>query len=305
MAVFVRISWCSIRVICASPTTASTVDAMGRRSPRRSIGAGLGRQFALTAPSNFSCRPRRSGDEPVRGTGRIAQARNLVADQRQHRGRIEIPLRARARPGRPREPRGAVRDRRRSDDPHGRPRRRRGPAAATAPRTSEGSAGSARTLRTATDARRSTTAAATGGCIPARACSPRHTLRGSAGMTRGWPQHAGGFGVPVGRVEPGPAIGNRMLAVERLQQEFDLPMLEQAQQDGGDVFAPAARGLVVPDVPQRMLERLAERPAQRMGRLPGVRVQRMAPAHPRSRSRHNSASLRPRASWSSASSARN
>ena len=68
VVLFLLISWCSIRAIGASPTTASTVDAMGRRSPRRSIGVGLVRQCVLTVPSNFTRRLRWSGDE--RSTGR-------------------------------------------------------------------------------------------------------------------------------------------------------------------------------------------------------------------------------------------
>ena len=97
---------------------------------------------------------------------------------------------------------------------------------------------------------------------------------GSAG-NQGLRQQAAELGVQIGGVELDPAIGEGTLADERPQQELDLPMLEQAQQDGRKVLRRDARRVFVAEVSQRVFECLRERSGKLERRLPCIGIMRL------------------------------
>ena len=154
------------------------------------------------------------------------------------------------------------RGRRRSDRRPGR-HRRRVRLAASPPRTSGESSGSARTRRTARTARRSSVRAAGCGCTPARAWSPCRLRRGCSVTVTDWCRPALGIartGRPRG-ARPS-RLGNRRVVQERPQQELDLPVPEQAQHHApARIRASRGGSGSFADVPQEM----ARTPRRRTG----------------------------------------
>jgi hypothetical protein len=80
---------------------------------------------------------------------------------------------------------------------------------------------------------------------------------------------------PIGVVEPRPFNRVRLPSDEGLQQGFNLPVLEQPEQQRRNVFAPGALRCLLAYVSQEVLVGLAERSRERPGGLPIALLQRI------------------------------